>query len=309
MTLDPIFETMLGQDAPPDITKLSPQDARTIMHPMFLAMAAKDVPIGKVDTFAARGPAGDIALRVYTPVAAGATTPGIVFFHGGGFVLGTLDMYDALCRILANESGARVVSVDYRIAPEHPFPAAVEDSFAALKWVEANALEFCIDANALAVAGDSAGGNLAAVVSQLARTGGPKIAFQLLIYPLMTMAQETESMRRLAHGYFLDRPTMHWFGRHYIPKGTDLNDPRLSPLSAANVSGLPPAYVLTAGYDPLRDEGVHYAQRLRDAGVAATHVDYPGMIHGFISMAAMVPLANEALAAAARACRVALAKA
>jgi acetyl esterase len=309
MPLDPVFESLLQTMAPPDITRMTAADARAAMHPMFLAMGARDVPIGKVADITAPGPAGPIAMRIYTPVAVGAVSPGIAFFHGGGFVIGSLDVYDAMCRILANESGARVVSVDYRLAPEHPFPAAVDDAFAALKWVEANAAALGIDANALAVAGDSAGGNLAAAVSQLARKGGPRIAFQLLIYPWLTSVEETESMRQLGEGYFLDRAVMNWFGRHYIPHGTDLRDPRLSPLHADDLAGLPPAYIVTAGYDPLKDEGAAYARRLKDAGVEATHVEYAGMIHGFVSMGGIVPLGNEALAAAARACRDALAKA
>jgi acetyl esterase len=309
MPLDPIFEAMLRDMPPPAVTTMSPAEARAAMNPMFIATAPKDVPIGKVADLIAPGPAGPIAMRVYTPVAAAATSPGIVFFHGGGFVIGSIEVYDAICRILANESGVRVVSVDYRLAPEHPFPAAVDDAFAALKWVEANAAALGLDANALAVAGDSAGGNLAAAVSHLARKSGPRIAFQLLIYPWLTSVEETESMRALGHGYFLDRPVMEWFGRHYVPKGTNLHDPRLSPLSAESFSGLPPAYIITAGYDPLKDEGAAYARRLKDAGVDATHVEYAGMIHGFISMGGVVPLGTEALTVAARACRDALAKA
>jgi acetyl esterase len=255
MPLDPIFDSMLRDMTPPDITRMSARDARAAMHPMFQAMAARDVPIGKAADIEAPGPHQPMPMRVYTPVAAGAASPGIVFFHGGGFVIGSIDVYDAMCRMLANESGARVVSVDYRLAPEHPFPAAVDDALAALKWVQANAASLGIDANAIAVAGDSAGGNLAAVVSQLARKAGPRLAFQLLIYPLLTMAEETESMRALGEGYFLDRAVMNWFGNHYVPAGTKLDDPRLSPLSAGDVSGLPPAYIVTAGFDPLKDEG------------------------------------------------------
>jgi acetyl esterase len=309
MTLDPVFESMLQQLDLPDVTRMSAADARAAMHPLFMATAAKDVPIGSSTDLTLCGPAGDVALRLYVPVAAGAVTPGIAFFHGGGFVIGDIALYDSMCRILANESGARVVSVGYRLAPEHPFPAAVDDSFAALKWIEANAAGLGIDPNALAVAGDSAGGNLAAVAAQLARKGGPKLAFQLLIYPLLTFAEQTESMRALGEGYFLDRHVMNWFGRQYVPQGIRLDDVRLSPLSCADLSGLPPAYVVTAGYDPLKDEGAAYARRLKEAGIDATHVDYPTMIHGFISMPAMVPAANEALAAAARACRDALARA
>lgn len=309
MTLDPAFEALLRDTQLPDVTRMSPEDARTVMNGFFIAVGAKDVPIGKVEDMVATVPHGAIAMRVYTPVAGGPVTPGIVFFHGGGFVIGNLEAYDSLCRMLANESGARVVSVEYRLAPEHPFPAAVEDCLAALKWVEANAASLGIDANALAVAGDSAGGNLAAVACQAARNGGPKIAFQLLIYPLLTMAEETESMRTLGEGYFLDRAVMNWFGRNYVPKDVKLNDARLSPLSAEDCASLPPAYIVIAGYDPLRDEGAAYARRLKDASVAVTLMDYPGMIHGFISMPAIVPVATEALAAAARACRNALAKA
>ena len=237
MTLDPVFETMLRQAPPPDITQMPPEAARQVMRDMVAVIGAKDVPIGKTENLSAPGPAGEIALRVYTPVAAGQTLSGIVFFHGGGWVIGDLDVYDGMCRALANELGARVVSVDYRLAPEHPFPAAVDDSFAALKWVEANASALGIDANAIAVAGDSAGGNLAAVCTLLVKKGGPKIGFQLLIYPVLSMTHDTESMRRYGEGYFLERGTMEWFGRHYIPEGADLTDPRLAPLSAPDLVG------------------------------------------------------------------------
>lgn len=309
MTLDPVFGPLLNGLPDWDISKMSAPDVRTMMHPMFAALAAKDVPIGKVTDVVAPGLGGDIAMRVYTPVAAPAVIPAVVFFHGGGFVIGNVELYDSFCRMLANESGARVVSVEYRLAPEHPFPAAVDDAFAAVKWVEVNAASLGVDANAIAVAGDSAGGNLAAVVCQLARKSGPKITFQLLIYPWLSAVDETESIRRLGHGYFLDKPAMEWFGGLYFPRGTDLSDPRVSPLSAPDFSGLPPAYVIAAGFDPLRDEGIAYVDKLKAAGVPATLVDYPSMIHGFVSMGAAIPLANEALAAAGRAVKDALAKA
>jgi acetyl esterase len=263
--------------------------------------------IGKVEDTEAASAAGPIPLRIYTPVAAGGATAAIVYLHGGGFVLGDLDCYDALCRTLANESGARVIAVDYRLAPEHPFPAAVEDCFEALKWIESNAPDLGVDANRIAVAGDSAGGNLAAVMCLLAKEnrGEPTIAFQVLIYPA-TRIGGVNGGRPFGSGYFLDSRTIDWFSRHYIPAGTDRSDWRLSPLNALELKGLPPAYIVTAGFDPLRDEGMAYAEKLKQAGVPVTAVEYASMIHGFFSMQALIPLATEAIAAAAHAVRGAL---
>jgi acetyl esterase len=201
-------------------------------------------------------------------------------------------------------AGARLIAVDYRLAPEHPFPAAVEDCFEALKWIEANAPDLSVDANRIAVAGDSAGGNLAAVTCQLAKEnrGTPPIAFQLLIYP-STRFGGVGSGRPFGAGYFLDNRTIDWFTRHYIPAGTDRMDSRISPLEAKDLKGLPPAYIVTAGFDPLRDEGLAYAEKLKAAGVPVTAIDYATMIHGFFSMQRLVPLANEAIVAAAHAVR------
>ena len=232
--------------------------------------------------------------------------PGLVFFHGGGFVIGDLDTHDDLCRCLANGSGCRVVAVDYRLAPEHPFPAAVEDCWAAMKWIAEHASDFGI-AGPIAVGGDSAGGNLAAVVAQLAKSEGPRIAFQLLIYPVTQLGgPEMPSMQENAKGYFLERESMQWFTRMYCPDAAQRSDPRLSPLIAKDLSGLPPAYVATAGFDPLRDEGKAYADKLDAAGVPVTHVNYPGMIHGFFSLRGLIPKAREAVAASAAAVRAAL---
>lgn len=309
MTLDPSVKALLDglASSQPKIWDLSPADARTMYLTLAQLVEPRDVPIGKTENREAEGPAGPIPIRVYTPVAAGGDAlPGIVFFHGGGFVIGNIDTHDALCRTLANESGCRIVSVEYRLAPEHPFPAAVEDALAATRWVEANAPSLGIDPNHLGVAGDSAGGNLSAVVAQHVRKGGPKLAFQLLIYPTTQILADTDSMRDYAKGYFLERETIDWFMKHYLPEGVDHSDPRLSPLASEDVSGLAPAYIITAGFDPLRDEGKAYADRLRDAGVAVQHVDYPSMIHGFFNMQAAVPLSREAIAKAARAARAAL---
>jgi acetyl esterase len=265
-------------------------------------------PIGRCEDRRIEGPAGEIPLRLYTPVdARGDALPGLVFYHGGGFVIGDLETHDDLCRCLANGSGCRVVSVDYRLAPEHPFPAAVDDCWAATQYVAANARAFGIDAARLAVGGDSAGGNLAAVVAQLAKlSGGPSIKFQLLIYPVTQLgsSHETVSMRENAKGYFLEKDGMDWFTRCYVADPAHRNDPRVSPLLCKDLTGLPPAYVITAGFDPLRDEGKDYADALDKAGVSVTYVHYPSMVHGFFSFRSLVPKSREAISAAAAALKV-----
>ncbi len=306
MSLDKNVRALLDQMAAlklPKSWEIGPQAARATMK---LGIFRKnDTPIGKVEDRNISGPGGNLGVRIYTPVATSSSVlSGLVFFHGGGFVLGDLDTHDDLCRVLCNESGFRVVSVDYRLAPEHPFPAAVDDCFAATLWVAANAAELGIDANRLAVGGDSAGGNLAAVVAQLARAKGPTIAFQLLIYPVAQIgAPDTPSMRENAKGYFLEKEGMDWFTRLYAPDKDHRNDPRLSPLRCPDLSGLPPAYLITAGFDPLRDEGKAYADALDKAAVPVTYVNYPGMVHGFFSMRGFIPKAREAIAAAAAALR------
>jgi acetyl esterase len=310
MSLDKHVKALLDQMAAigaPKLWELGPQAARAAMR--MSIFRTNDVEIGATSDRTFPGPSGEVGLRVYTPLGATAPLlPGLVFFHGGGFVLGDLESHDGLCRTLSNESGCRVVSVDYRLAPEHPFPAAVEDSFAAVKWVAENAAELGIDAARIAVGGDSAGGNLAAVAAVLAKkASGPKLAFQLLIYPVAQLGgAETASMRENAKGYFLEKASMEWFTRLYCPEASQRSDPRLSPLLARDVTGLPPAYVVTAGFDPLRDEGKAYADKLDAAGVAVTYVNYPGMVHGFFSFRGLVPKAREAVAAAAAALRAAL---
>src|SRR6185312_8607066 len=246
--------------------------------------------------------AGGIAMRMYTPVAGGAEPlPVLVYFHGGGFVIGDLETHDGLCRQFANEGGFRVIAVDYRRAPEHPFPAAVDDAFAALKWIETHASELGVDANRIAVGGDSAGGALAAVVTQLAKAKGPRVAFQMLLFPVTQIGRETASLREFGVGYFLDKQTLDWFFGHYVPAGQDKDDLRVSPLNATEMKGLPPAYVMLGGFDPLHDEGLAYANKLRDAGVAAEVADYSGLVHCFIYMQAVLPQAHEAVVAAAKA--------
>jgi acetyl esterase len=265
----------------------------------------KDVPIGRIENTSMPGPGGDMKLRTYTPVAAGGEAlPAIVFFHGGGFVFGDLDTHDGLCRLLATDSGARVIAVNYRLAPEHKFPAAVEDAFAAVRWIEKNAADLGVDANRIAVAGDSAGGNLSAVVCQLAKAqDGPKIAAQLLMFPSTQIGGTFASLHEFAAGYLLEKKSIDWCFGNYVPPGTDPNDIRLSPLLADDLSGLPPAYVMLGGCDPFHDEGLAYADKLRAEGVAVTIADYPGMLHCFVYLQAVLPQAYAALADAAKALR------
>lgn len=307
MALDAFVKGLIDQMAANPMPKLWEVPAiqgREMYRMMASALEPPAVAIGKIENTTMPGPGGPLKLRIYTPVAqSGSALPALIYFHGGGWVIGDLDTHDALCRTLANETGARVVSVDYRLAPEHKFPAAADDCYAAVKWVEQNASSLGVDANRIAVAGDSAGGNLSAVVCLMAKQkGGPRIVYQLLIYPVTQWKADTGSMNAFAEGYFLEKRTMHWFFEQYAA-GKDANDWRLSPLAAPDVSGLPRAYVVTAGFDPLRDEGKAYADKLNRAGVAAVYVDYPGMVHGFFNMQAAIPTAKAAISDAAKALR------
>lgn len=312
MALDPqakaLLDGMAANKDAPRIIDLPPAGARELYRAMAAQLDLSDLPIGKIEDRKIAGPAGEIPVRLYTPVAAGgAPLPVLVYFHGGGWVIGDLETHDALCRSLANESGCKVVAVDYRLAPEHRFPAAAEDALAAVSWVEANAASIGVDPNRIAVAGDSAGGNLAAVVSQLARdTKGPRIAFQMLIYPVTDTDTDTGSYRAFGTGHFLERDGMVWFFDHYAGEA-DRADPRLAPLKARSLQGLPPAYVVTAGHDVLRDEGRAYAEALKAAGVSVEYVNYEGMIHGFFNLQAVLDVARDAVKAAAKALKDALA--
>jgi acetyl esterase len=288
---------MLAASGQPKLWDLTPPDARNMALQLTSMVEGKEA-IGKIENRTLPGPAGPLPFRVYTPVAANdEPSGGIIYFHGGAWVFGDLDTHDAMCRALANESGCRLVSVDYRLAPEHKFPAAVEDAYAATEWIAAHAAELAIDPACLAVAGDSAGGNLAAVVCQRAKASGSKIALQVLFCPVTDIAADNESRREFAEGYFLEGPLMTWAGTHYLPAGVDLNDPRLSPLRAVDLSGLPPAHIHTAGFDPLRDEGKAYADALERAGVNVHYVCHEHMIHHFYAMAGAIPYAHTALKA------------
>lgn len=245
------------------------------------------------------GEGGDIAVRIYIPEGDGPF-PVLVYFHGGGWVLSNCDTHDPLCRKLANRATCIIVSVDYRLAPEHKFPAAVEDAYAATCWVAENAKTLNGDPARIAVGGDSAGGNLASVVALMARDqNGPSLIYQLLIYPATdyypTGTEVTQSYRDNAEGYFLTAESIARFWKHYLNSDEDGNDFRVAPLRATHLRGLPSALVITAEYDPLRDEGEIYAERLREAGVSVTLKRYNGMIHGFFNMSAVLDQGQRAI--------------
>jgi len=252
------------------------------------------------------GPGGDIPVRIYTPDNTEGALPILVFCHGGGWVVGDLDTHDAMCRILSDSATCIVLAVDYRMGPEHRFPAAFEDAWAALYWANQNAISLGGDRARIAVGGDSAGGNLSAAVALHARdNSGPSIVFQLLIYPAVDMTENGGSRITHGEGRILTKDAIDWFEERYLSGDEDRTDLRASPLLATDHSNLPPAFVLTAEYDPLIDEGKNYADKLSAAGVEVQYTCYPGMLHGFARMGALVDMAGEALADGASALRAA----
>ena len=277
---------------------LTPTQAREQYERMVQARGIAPAPVGAVVDRANEGADGDLPVRIYRPDADAGDLPALIYYHGGGHVIGNLDTHDAVARNLCNGAGCVVVSVDYRLAPEHKFPAAAEDAFAAVQWCAAHGPEIGIDSRRMAVGGDSAGGNLAAVAALMARdAGGPAIRLQVLVYPVTDYACDTQSYRTYADGYgMLDARSMRWFRDHYLGGEADRLDWRAAPLRAADLSGLPPALVLTAQCDVLHDEGEAYARRLQSAGVEVDHRDCEGMIHGFFTMAPMVDGAVRAQA-------------
>jgi acetyl esterase/lipase len=309
MPVDPQVQFLLDQlaalDTPP-INNLTPEYVRQQSRAQ-IAFFGEPEPIAHIENRTILGPQGDIPVRIYTPDGSGIF-PLLVFFHGGGWVICDLDTHDGLCRGLANQASCVVVSVDYRLAPEHKFPAAPEDCYAATKWVAEHAAQLHGDASRIAVAGDSAGGNLTAVISQMARDrGGPPLIFQLMIYPATDFTMSSPSIDENAEGYYLTKDDMIWFTNHYLNNEDDKRNPQASPLFAANLQELPPAFIITAEYDPLRDEGEKYGQRLKEAGVPVTIHRYNGVIHGFVSMAPVLDQGKLAIEECARALRVAFA--
>jgi len=257
-------------------------------------------------TFAAA--AATRGARLYVPALAEEPAPLVVYYHGGGWVVGSLDTHDQVCRFLARESAARVLSIDYRLAPEHPFPAAVEDALAAFRFAAAEAGSLGIDAARIAVAGDSAGGNLAAVVSQLAtREGGPAPAFQTLIYPVTDLSRKRRSYRLFAEGFYLTERQMDWYRSHYLADELDARDPRASPILSDKLTGLPPAYVVSAGFDVLRDEAEQYAERLSEAGVPVALRRQADFVHAAINAVGLGGRPREILLEVASALRLGLA--
>jgi acetyl esterase len=280
----------------PPYDTVSPAEARE-MSRQTRAAAQPDPPeMASVENVAVPAPHGAIPVRIYRPktLPQSATAPVLVFYHGGGWVIGDLESHDVACRQIATEAAMIVIAVDYRLAPEHKFPAAVDDSIAATQWIAANAGTLGIDATRLFVGGDSAGGNLAAVVAMHARDhGGPRIKGQVLVYPVTDLAMTTASYRDPETGVLLTHALMCWFRDHYLAEPAEIDDWRASPLRMANLKDLPPAFVLTVGADPLRDEGEEFAKRLQQAGVAVRHVDYAGQFHAFITMGRILPKANQ----------------
>jgi acetyl esterase len=269
----------------PAMETLSPAEARQAAIDALKATGGQPEEIGRVEDTTIPRPAHPIPIRIYTPAGTGPF-PGLVYFHGGGWVVCDLDTHDAVCRAIARRAGAVVVAVDYRLAPEHKFPAAVEDCYAATEWVAANAARLGVDPRRIAVGGDSAGGNLATVMCLMSRDeGGPPLALQVLVYPVTNLASfDTASYAEFAEGYYLTRAEMEWFRGHYLARIEDAESPYASPLLAPDLGGLPPALVITGECDTLRDEGEAYARRLAEAGVAVTCTRYAGMIHPFFSL-------------------------
>jgi acetyl esterase len=305
MPLDPqaqgFLEQLAAAGAPP-LHELSVAEARQVIVALFGTQGDPE-PVGAVEERTIPGAGGEMPARIYSPYGTGPF-PVLVYFHGGGWVIGDLEAYDATCRALTNAAGCLVVAMEYRLAPEHKFPAAPEDCYAATCWVAANAAAIGGDPRRIAVGGDSAGGNLAAVVAQMARDrGGLALVYQLLVYPVTNYGYDTASYRENADGYLLTRDAMVWFWNHYLRSAADGDNPLASPLRANDLRGLPPAIVLTAEFDPLRDEGEAYAMRLQEAGVPVTLKRYAGTIHGFFSLGAVLDQGKQAMADAAAALR------
>jgi acetyl esterase len=299
--LDPQMKAILDQAAAAGgkpFHQLTPVEARQAIDSMFAAFRGTPVEVGKVDDRTIAGPGGQIPVRIYRPAGAGPFGV-LVYFHGGGWVIGNIETHDATCRQLTAGAGCVTVSVDYRLAPEHKFPAGPEDCYAATKWVAENASSLNVDPNRIAVGGDSAGGNLAAVVALMARDrGGPKLGFQLLVYPATDCADDTPSHREFAEvspDYILSRADMEWFWGHYLGPN-DRTNPTACPALAKSFTNLPPAFVVIAEVDPLRDEGEAYAEALRRAGIKVRVKRYNGVCHGFFSMSSMIDKGRQAVA-------------
>jgi acetyl esterase len=294
--LDPQARALLERPSGPALNSLSVAEARRLYRETRLRLAPPPIAVAEARDFSFPGAAGEIKARYYRPLAEkpGDALPAVVYFHGGGWTCGDLDTHDSVCRGVAAHGRCAVVAVDYRMGPEHKFPAAVEDAIAAVRWVSANAESFGIDPGRLVVAGESAGGNLAAVVAIALRDSGPALAMQVLAYPVTDQASDTESLKRFASGYSLTLELLRWYQGQYLRDEHDRADWRASPLRASDHSRLPHAYILTAGFDPLLDEGKAYADRLVQAGVSVVYECFEGQIHGFLPMGGAIAAAGHA---------------
>ena len=283
---------------PPSALSLSAAERRNALSHL-LSFSGQPESVASAEDDVLPGPAGAIAFRSYAPLGshAGAALPGLIYFHGGGLVAGSIETHDAIGRALTNASGCRVFSIDYRLGPEHRFPAAVEDGYAAAAWIAANGERLGIEPGRLGICGDSAGATLAAVVCQMAtHARSPSLAFQFLLCPIMDFSTESESRREFSQGYLVDRDTLEHDLKHYLAPGNDPADPRISPLREKDLGGLPPTVIHTAEYDPLRDEGRAYAEQLQASGVKTLYRCHPGMIHLFYGMRGLIPYASAAFA-------------
>ena len=305
MALDPQMKALLDQMAAANLQpfhKLTPQEARAARR----APQGEPEPVAHVEDRTIPGPGGEIPVRIYVPKGNGPFGV-LVYFHGGGWVVGNIDMTDQPCRMLTNAGRCVTISVDYRLAPEHKFPAGPEDCYAATKWAADNAAALNCDAARIAVGGTSAGATLAAAVALMARDrGGPRVSYQLLVYPATTSALDTPSHRQFAKDsyYILSRADMEWFWGHYLGSEADRTNPYACPASAQTLRSVAPAFVITAEYDPLRDEGEAYAARLREEGVQVVLRRYDGVTHGFFGMPAQLDKAKAAIAEAGSALRI-----
>jgi acetyl esterase len=289
------FLDVLAAGNPPNALNTTVEERRLGLTEL-MKLSGPGAAVGGIDNRTVPGPGGPLSVRIYTPLAAEAPLlPGLIYFHGGGLVAGTVETHDGIARALAHSGACRVVSVEYRLAPEHPFPAALDDALAATTYIGTYAADFGIDGARLGICGDSAGGTLAAATTQAVATiGSPRLALQLLICPILDYSRTTPSRRDLSSGYLVDQATLDHDLLHYVPAGTDPANPRISPLRAEDVAGLPRTLIHTAEFDPLRDEGRDYFERLARADSEVSYTCHPGMIHLFYGLGAVIPYARTA---------------
>jgi acetyl esterase len=309
MPLDPRAKRLLDiiAAAPTAAGRPTPHAMRQTIIELAHVADAHDVPIWRREDRDIPGPGGPLPIRIYSPRPQTAgLSPALIYLHGGTGVFGSIETHDGLCRLIANESGCRVISVEYRLAPEHKFPAAVEDSREAARWTFEHCTDLGIDPRRIAIGGDSAGATLATVVCQLERSSGLEFALQVLLCPVTDIRADTESRRLFSQGYFFDIATLNWALEHYMPDGADVLDPRLSPLRSKDLRRLPAAHIHTAEFDPFRDEGEAYADALGRAAVPVRRWRHDGMIHHFYCLAGFIPRSRQVIKAAGEAIREAL---